>query len=101
MVKQSSVFSGMRRPEGWERPHRFVRTPSLEELVEAQNTDEVKFYQNEAFEAGADALLEALQKFAEKEAHFHLSFIEDDGSNTEVESLHIDDQLFVRLPQEV
>lgn len=50
------------RPYGWELPHRFVITPSLLELSRAQDSDEVKFYQNEAYEAGADAMLEALRK---------------------------------------
>ena len=48
----------MYRPEGWERPHKFMAIPSLEVLAKAQDTDAVKFYQNESYEAGADAMYE-------------------------------------------
>lgn len=49
------------RPTDWKRPHRFVRVPTLLELVKAQDTDEVRYYQNEFYELGADAMLKALR----------------------------------------
>ena len=53
------------RPEGWEKPYKFVPTPTLLELSLLAQTDLGHFVENETYEAGADAMLEGLKKEGE------------------------------------
>ena len=52
------------RPEGFSNPYDYkIPIPSLLDLDHAErNSDATKFLTHEAFEAGADAMLEALRK---------------------------------------
>ena len=54
------------RPEGFSNPYDYkIPIPSLLDLDHAErNGDATKFLTHEAFEAGADAMLEALRKRA-------------------------------------
>ena len=51
----------MYRPDNWKKPY-MVPTPSLLDLSTAERTDATRHLMNDAYEAGADAMLEALKK---------------------------------------